>query len=125
MNLAVLMTCLVSLFAFTSCDKDDDDPKESSIIGTWYASQDIREYGETYHIEYTLKFNSDKSGSIRINDDGDVETEYFTWSIPSSHTLVMTYDYDDEEYDDEIYYSLNGDKLVLDFGGDELTFTRR
>lgn len=100
-NTNFLLTLLATLFFFTGCSSDDDNPNSNSpILGTWnynrYALSDWNEGNWNDDVEpITLEFSS--NGTFIDRYDGEIDGGG-TWSI-SGDTLTMTYD--DEEWGDE------------------------
>lgn len=110
------MMCIAS-----SCSKNDD-PKDVNIVGTWQYTEVIPGYNYTETITMTLKFNSDRTGSI--SEDWVTETKAtgysnyrmdFSWatSVDSSGREILKISY------------IKGDKNTELFPGDDTVLWTR
>lgn len=115
--LMVMLMALVTV-GFTACGDDDDEPKESSIVGTW-SSKYVDEDGEG---ELLIQFT--KSGdfhSVEVYDHEPPYVEHGKYTV-SGNKLTIVYDEDNEK---ETYeYSIKGDNLTISIMGISTTWKR-
>ena len=109
--LAMLLMAITLSLGFTSCSDDDDDAKDSELIGSWEL------YGDWGSEIWT--FNSDGSFTLFGNEFGDYYSEYgkFTYN-KSSKELEIIYTAETDYYidyyiDKYIVISINSQSLVL------------
>lgn len=111
---------MLALITVTSCDKDDDEPVENSIVGTWEHVQSL----EGFSMTVTMTFNADLTGTSKMvivsGDDTETISTNFTYSTSGS-TLTLK-----EGGDTEILtYSISGNQLTLSEDGENIVFTRK
>jgi len=100
MNKLSVLLVLLSMLAFSSCEKDDDDKiLENQLIGNWKYQDASNNYW------YQLSFQSDLTGT---RTDADGENTQFVYEFTSSE-LNFTAGFPKGEYN----YSISGDKLSL------------
>lgn len=120
--LMVMLLALVSV-GFAACG-DDDEPKNSEIVGTW--QQKIVGIGDGTDM-ILLQFTKDgkyHQANTRIVSFGKVVVYHGTYTV-SGNVLTITYNF---KYEDEIVkclYEVKGDKMTLTFEefGEEVTAT--
>jgi len=120
----LLRSIILILFTLllVNCSKDDKNDINSAhpLVGSWR----FIDLDTDYKLTETLKFNSNKSGSIEEIEEynGEIfnDKTYFTWSTDVD---VLTVIFDDGEIDTvDIYYSIEGNKLS--FGDDNTAYTK-
>ncbi|MDR1983610.1 MAG: hypothetical protein LBQ28_02150 [Prevotellaceae bacterium] len=102
---------LAMSFTFTSCSKDDEVTTPDSLTGT---SWGISAGGESV----TLTFSTQSLFTFAYS--GSEGEEIFGGTYVYSKPKVTLSD-----GEDEIYGTVDGNKLTLDFFGDELVLTRK
>ena len=112
--LLMVMFLAVLSVGFASCGDDEDEPKNSSIVGTWQIKA-VDDFG-TY--ESLIQFTKNgKWHSVDIyteNGETEVEVEHGTYSI-SGDKLYITYTDDGEDFTETVTYAVKGDKLTLTY----------
>ena len=110
-SLVAVALCVIMGLAFASCSDDDDEPDNSSIVGTWLLSQQESD-GEYWYCQYNFKSN----GTFEVKDWGSQSSEpknyeaQGKWSA-SGDMLTLAFDEDDET---ETYrFSICGNKLTI------------
>jgi len=112
----VLLRSII-LISFTlllvNCSKDDENKTQSLVVSWRYIDLE-----DGYKYTQTLKFNSNKSGSIEEIEEENGDVTYtdkmnFTWSTDVD-VLTVVFDDDDEIGTVDIYYSIEGNKLSFD-----------
>lgn len=110
---AALFAAMMVLACMTGCEGGGDD-NGNPLVGTWR----IVSYNGTAApsgFSYSIKFNSDGTGTI--NDNGS-ETA-LTWTSTDT-TITVT----DPTGPDTVSYSISGDTLTLSGDGDTLVFEK-
>ena len=104
-SLLLIALLIIVAFAITGCGKENNEPKEATIVGSWkYDGAD-----------YTYTFNEDGTG--KYNAAGtDME---FTYTINENQISIL---YTGNTAPFETEFSINGDTLnIIDsFGSDTL-----
>ena len=121
--LMVMLLALVTL-GVTACG-DEDDPQDSSIVGTWQLNiADEPGANGTYGTYCVL---------VQFTEDGEYfeaeifSTEYYVYHgrySVSGDKLTLSYDSGYNTKTDEIIYKVKGNKLTLITTYDTSTFTR-
>jgi len=100
MNKLSVLLVLLSMLAFSSCEKDDDDKiLENQLIGNWKYQDASNNYW------YQLSFQSDLTGT---RTDADGESTSFKYDFTSSE-VNFTSGYPNGKYK----YSISDDELSL------------
>lgn len=92
---------LISVFSFTSCEKDDEIDI-NQLVGKWYIYNDDPNLAVDGSVTYT--FNDDKTCSIDIHDflSDQGTTLSRTYIIGHDNTLVTLYD-EENKYTEQYY----------------------
>lgn len=137
--LTMLLATLASLFALTSCQKNEEPA--DLIVGTWtLTSMNISANGVSMDIdpaqmgvEYEFIFKSDGSMQMNIYEGEDGETLYANYDILSNSEKMVLNIYSEGETTTTNVLQLDSSTLVLNFSEQEaeeaamditLTFTK-
>lgn len=108
--------CLLTAISFVSCDTDDDEPKNNSLIGTWFGTS--TRYDEE---KFEITFNSNGTYSfIYYIDyyDNPSNTEISKGTYEIMGNVVKLYETEYNGSTDDSIYNLN---YILDNSGKILT----
>lgn len=114
-NLIKLTTTLMMLLlciGMVSCseDKEDDEPKSSSIVGTWQCDEDD---------EYLFVFKSNGTGY----EDYEGERWEFEYTYNAESGRLVIFEEEDDSYSFKV--RISGKSMTMtDEDGDSLTFTK-
>ena len=109
--LTIMVIAILAGMTVTSCS--NDEPKNVSIVGTWYLNDSYEEDGYKESLSMTLKFNSDHTGSITetwISESRASSNETykmnFSWatSTDSSGNEILKVSYISGDKDTELFY---------------------
>lgn len=119
--LMVMLMALVSV-GFASCG-DDDEPKDSSIVGTWIQYNIDGIESSTIMIQFT-KNGIYHEVDTHLEDEHVVSYVYKGKYTVSGNKLTVTYNYHYEDETVNCTYQVKGDQLTITHGGESSTLTR-
>ncbi len=122
--LVAMMMAIVSV-GLTACGSDDDDePQNTSIVGTWKTS------GTEDGVNYVslIQFTKDgKFNGVQIwteNGENEIEVSKGTYTASNDVLMITETDEDGEADPYIINYQLKGKQLILTFLYNSVTFTQ-
>ena len=121
--LMVMMMAVVSV-GVTSCG-DEDDPQDSSIVGTWQLDVADNPGANGTYGTYNVLVQFTEDGKYHEAEIFSTEFDVYhgTYSV-SDDKLTVTYNYKFETETVELTYKVKGNKLTLITAYDTNTFTR-
>lgn len=116
--LMVMLMALVSV-GFASCGDDNDEPKDSGIVGTWQLTED----NEVTLIQFTKDGKFNEIDIVTEEGVADLFKYFGTYTL-SDNKLTITYVYAFETETVVCTYSVKGDKLTISSMAETSTLTR-
>ena len=121
--LMVMLLVVVSV-SVTACG-DEDEPQDSSIVGTWQLEVADNPGANGTYGTYNVLVQFTEDGKYHEAEifSTDFYVYYGTYSV-SCDKLTVTYNYKYETETVELTYNVKGNKLTLITSYDTSTFTR-
>ena len=119
-SLVLITVMVLSTLVLVSCGGGEkEDLSDSKYVGTWKISElALQDESSDLDSEWTLEIKGDGTGtSTSKSDDGEVETEDFTWS--------PTKDGFKTKGDLKLTFKDDGDKIVGNLLGIKLIFEKQ
>lgn len=113
-----LLCLFFMLFAFTSCE-NEDDAKASMIEGIWMYDDEEEEFG------MCIVLNRDKTGVIVEGIfDEEKEVRYFRYTFDSKNMLLTITQNGEWPYEIDVYRLTPNQLTTIDEDGEIFTFKR-
>lgn len=83
-----LLPAILLVVLATSCGKDEPDGiSKADLVGSWYGTRYYTNNGNIKYQYFTLRLNSDKTGSMEYEAPSVYSTAYFKWKVSGNKVV--------------------------------------